>query len=218
MVEMLQEGWTSGDCCVPASPYSLPLRMASEDLHLATVLGHMDAKPIAGRGDDEPPENDPSWINKNATHHGGLVFYQHGVKSGLSDVENAVDAKDVLPEGVESSSSIPVERIVQLGSQGGVKIAIENPFAWQVPVWLASGQVDGFFLLGDWLRLDRRVLSIADGRGPQGLSTGGHKAVGPLGRKNLLESAGCWLQDPPLGWNRRSGAADACWIQPPLRR
>lgn len=214
MVEMLQEGWTSGDCCVPASPYSLPLRMASEDLHLATVLGHMDAKPIAGRGDDEPPENDPSWINKNATHHGGLVFYQHGVKSGLSDVENAVDAEDVLPEGVESSSSIPVERIVQLGSQGGVKIAIENPFAWQVPVWLASGQVDGFFLLGDWLRLDRRVLSIADGRGPQGLSTGGHKAVGRWAEKiywNLLDAGfripplagtGDQGRQTPVGYNR----------------
>lgn len=31
MVDMLAKGWTSGDCCVPASPYSLPLRMAAED-------------------------------------------------------------------------------------------------------------------------------------------------------------------------------------------
>ncbi len=46
MVDMLQKGWTSGDCCVPTSPYSLPLRMAAEDLHVSAVLGHVDAKPI----------------------------------------------------------------------------------------------------------------------------------------------------------------------------
>ena len=49
MVDMLEKGWTSGDCCVVASANSLPLRMASEDLHLATVLGHVDAKPIPHR-------------------------------------------------------------------------------------------------------------------------------------------------------------------------
>ena len=54
MVDMLSRGWTSGDCCLPASPNSLPLRMAAEDLHLARTLGHVPAKPIAGRDRDDP--------------------------------------------------------------------------------------------------------------------------------------------------------------------
>lgn len=188
MVEMLQEGWTSGDCCVPPSPYSLPLRMASEDLHLATVLGRMDAKPIAGRADDEPPENDPSWINENATHEGGLVFYRHEASNDLD--ANDPDRKEAEGGGDDGRKLLlPVERMVKLGSQDDVKIAVENPFAWQLPVWLASGKVDGVFLLGDWLRLDRRVLSITDGRGPPGAGKVGNKAIGRWAEKSI---GICW--------------------------
>ena len=217
MVEMIQEGWTSGDCCVPPSPYSLPLRMASEDLHLATVLGHVDAKPIAGRRDDEPPKNDPSWINENATHNDGVVFYLPELQP-LAEREagdkTTVQAEAGIATENETKSLIPVEKMVQLGMQDEVKIAIENPFAWQVPVWLASGQVDGFFILGDWLRLDRKVLTIADGRGPQGVSLGGDQALGRWAEKiywNLLDAgfripplagSGDRGRQTPVGYNR----------------
>ena len=217
MVEMIQEGWTSGDCCVPPSPYSLPLRMASEDLHLATVLGHVDAKPIAGRRDDEPPKNDPSWINENATHNDGVVFYlpelQPRAEREAGD-KTTVQAEAGIATENETKSMIPVEKMVQLGMQDEVKIAIENPFAWQVPVWLASGQVDGFFILGDWLRLDRKVLTIADGRGPQGVSLGGDQALGRWAEKiywNLLDAgfripplagSGDRGRQTPVGYNR----------------
>ena len=61
MANMLAEGWVSGDCATPALDASLPLRMASEDCHVAASIGHVDAKPIAGRGDDEPILFSPSW-------------------------------------------------------------------------------------------------------------------------------------------------------------
>ena len=213
MVEMLQEGWTSGDCCVPPSPYSLPLRMASEDLHLAAVLGRTDAKPIAGRNDDEPPENEPSWINENAIHEGGLVFYRH---EAAQELDGNGLIRDGLPAEVAdvSKSFLPVERMVQLGSQEAVKIAVENPFAWQLPVWLASGQVDGIFLLGDWLRLDRKILSVTDGREPPGPNSIGNKAIGRWAEKiywNLLEAGfripplagtGDQGRQTPVGYNR----------------
>ncbi len=207
MVEMLQEGWTSGDCCVPPSPYSLPLRMASEDLHLATVLGHTDAKPIAGRGDDEPPENDPSWISENATYEGGLVFYRHDASNDTDVNEpSREDAEGDQGEvGDEKRTLLPVERMVQAGSQQEVKIGVENPFAWELPVWLASGQVDGVFLLGDWLRLDRRILSVTDGRGPPGATTVGNKAIGRWAEKiywNMLEAG---FRIPPLAGSGDKG-------------
>jgi hypothetical protein len=210
MVNMLQEGWTSGDCCVPASPYSLPLRMASEDLHLAGVLGHMDAKPIAGRSDDEPPENEPSWIDERATHEHGLVFYRFGGTPPM-DANEPEPAKLGADSGI---AALPVERLVKQGASDEVRIAVENPFAWQLPVWLASGQLDGFFLLGDWLRLDRRIVSITDGRGPQGVTTGGNKAIGRWAEQiywNLLEAgfripplagSGDQANATPVGYNR----------------
>jgi hypothetical protein len=188
MVEMLDKGWTSGDCCVPASRYSLPLRMASEDLHLAAVLGHVDARPIPGRDKDHPPENEPSWIAEDARHHGGLLFYGP-------------------PLHETDESRLPVERLVDAARDDEVRVAIENPFAWPLPVWLASGQIDGLFLLGDWLRLDRKVMKVSEGRSPEGPTMGDGRGVGRWAERiywNLLEAG---LRIPPLaGGGDQSGS------------
>ena len=198
MVDMLREGWTSGDCCVPTSPYSLPLRMASEDLHLAAVLGHMDAKPIAGRALDELPENDPAWINEHATHEEGLIFYRD-LGSNHENIESTHRTKGAGPGANDGRKLLlPVEQMIQLGRREEVKIAIENPFAWQLPIWLASGQVDGFFLLGDWLRLDRKVLSISNGRGPQGATTTGNQVMGRWAEKIYWNMLDAGFRIPPL--------------------
>ncbi|QDT03658.1 hypothetical protein K227x_20420 [Rubripirellula lacrimiformis] len=160
MVNMRSKGWTSGDACVTASPNSLPLRMVSEDLHLAAVMGHVDAKPIPRRDRDDPPIIDPMWIRDDVATHDGLAFY------GLD------------PNQHPPSESIPSQWIAATSDQSDVQIAIENPFAWALPIWLASERIDGFFVLGDWLRLDRKVLSVRSGQQTQSLVKGTHHAVG----------------------------------------
>lgn len=188
MVDMLDKGWTSGDCCVPTSKYSLPLRMASEDLHLAAVLGEVEPRPIPGRDRDDPIQHEPTWIGADAQHFGGLVLYGAAV-------------------GADDASKLPVERLVDVISDDQVRVAIENPFAWQLPVWLASNQVDGIFVLGDWLRLDRKVAKVSNGRGPQGPSVGDGRAVGRWAERiywNLLEAG---FRIPPLaGSGDQAGA------------
>ncbi len=187
MVDMLAAGWTSGDCCVVASPNSLPLRMAGEDLHVAGVLGHVNAKPIPRRGSDDEIENDPSWIRKDVIHHDGIVVYG-------------------APDSV-FGTQLPSEWIADLPEDDKTKVAIENPFAWPLPVWLASERVDGFFVLGDWLRLDRKVDRPQDGRGPTGLSIGSNTELGHWALtiyRNMLEAG---LRIPPLaGSGNDSGA------------
>ena len=74
MVDMFAEGWVSGDAWVPASDYSLPLRMASEDLHHSAVAGDVPARPIAGRDKDDPIVYEPSWIRADATIKDGLAI------------------------------------------------------------------------------------------------------------------------------------------------
>ena len=220
MVDMLARGWTSGDCCVPASPYSLPLRMASEDLHLAAVLGHVEAKPIPGRPRDDPPENDPSWIHEQTSHHGGLTFYRFeskkAIQEDLEDTDAVGESGDSGGDPVASKegsdvasvdSLLPVERLVRKGADANLRVAVENPFAWPLPVWLASGQIDGIFLLGDWLRLERKIVSVPDGRGPQGSSMSGNHAVGRYAEKiywNLLEAG---FRLPPLAGSGDQGRA-----------
>lgn len=195
MVNMLAKGWTSGDCCVVASPNSLPLRMASEDLHMATSLGHSVAKPIPHRKSDDPIGNEPLWVRTDAAHRDGLVFY------GI----NASDLDD---------NQLPVEQIVSASKEeNGIKIAIENPFAWQLPVWLASQQIDGAFVLGDWLRLDRKVMTVKNGRPPR-FNTGSGQVVGRWGEKiyrNIIDAGfrlaplaggGSGSANTPVGYNR----------------
>jgi hypothetical protein len=185
MVDMLERGWTSGDCCVPASPLSLPLRMASEDLHLAAVLGHVEAKPIPGRDRDAPIENDPAWIREDVQHDNGLLFY-------------GIDPQ------TEAPSSLPIERLIAVSKQADAKIAVENPFAWPLPVWLASEKIAGFFVLGDWLRLDRKVLKVSDGRSPDGPSVSAELAMGRFAEQIYWQVLESGLRIPPL-----AGSGDA---------
>mgnify|MGYP003663021063 CR=1 FL=1 len=183
-IHMIQHGWTSGDCCVVGSKHSVPLRMAAEDLHVAAVLGQIEASPIPYRDAAEPIRHDPTWIREDCVHHDGLVAY------GMS----SIDAKQ-----------LPSELLVQAKSDDkSVKMAVENPFAWPLPVWLASGRVDGFFLMGDWLRLDRPVTRVTDGRRPD-RSTSGAKAIGSWAYQiytNILESG---LRIPPLAGSGNEG-------------
>jgi hypothetical protein len=148
MTDMLAAGWTSGDCCVAATAHSLPLRMAAEDLHVAASLGQLESRPIPRRGAEDPIEFDPVWIRSDAAHHGGIVVYG----------SHPPPSADLLPS----------EWIAAATDSETIKVAVENPFAWPLPVWLASGRIDGVFVLGDWLRLDRSITKVSDGRSPVG--------------------------------------------------
>ena len=184
-VHMIHEGWTSGDCCVPASQNSVPLRMASEDLHVAAVLGHVVANPIPYRDRDDPILHEPTWIREDTVHHEGLVLY------GQSTVDASRLPSELLAAADPDSSE--------------VRIAIENPFAWPLPVWLASGRVDGFFVLGDWLQLDRQFKSVGDGRGPDHDARNNPLAMGSWAYRiytNMLEAG---LRIPPLAGSGNMG-------------
>ncbi len=194
MVDMLRRGWTSGDCLVPLSPGHLPLRMAAEDLHLATTLGPLEPSPIPGRKPNDPVDHEPSWIVEQADHDGGLVVY--GAPSTGAAAANS-----------GSETRLPVERLAAIDpGTSETPVAIENPFAWPLPVWLASGRIDGVFVLGDWLRLDRKVLRVDDGRQPDRAGSGDARTVGYLAEEiywNLLEAG---FQLPPLAGSGSDGA------------
>ena len=197
VIGMRERGWTSGDCFVPPSTHSLPLRMAAEDLHLATTSEQVAANPVAGRDPDDPLYHQPIWISENAVHHDGLLFY--------GPVESAVEAG--ADSAVESGTPQPlsVERLAAVDPETtAARIAIENPLAWQLPVWLASGRIDGVFVLGDWLRLDRPVLSAGEGssagegRGPSGPEFDAKRALGFHAERIYWHLLDCGFRLPPL--------------------
>jgi hypothetical protein len=210
MVDMTQEGWLAGDCCVVPSVNSLPLRMAAEDLHVAAVLGEKRASPIPRRDADEPVEHSPSWIRTDATAPHGLLVYPDS---------NSADVASIgTPAAEPSSRAVPPEfgplvRAAQTPDHS-TRIAIENPFAWELPVWLASEQVNGVFVLGDWLRLDRRVMEVRDGRGAESFVASDPTQVGRHAEmiyRHLLNAGlpivplaggGDQSENTPVGYNR----------------
>ena len=184
-IHMIEKGWTSGDCCVPASKHSVALRMASEDLHVASVLGHVKANPIPYRENDDPIRHEPCWIREDSVHHDGLVAY------GDSVPDTKLLPSAWLAAGVKREDDL--------------RIAIENPFAWPLPVWLASGQVDGFFLLGDWLRLDQQIRRIPDGRGPDRARAKSPHAIGAWAYEIYINMLEAGLRIPPLAGSGNDG-------------
>lgn len=205
MINMLSSGWTSGDCLVRGSVHSVPLRMASEDLHLATVTQPQVAKPIAGRKSSDAIENEPSWIVQDVNASNGLAFYGPDTQA-LASIDIPSRALVAVARAKNASAEIP--------NPPENRVAIENPFAWPLPVWLASGQIDGCFVLGDWLRLDKQVMSVKDGRSPVGPTFSDGKTTGLWAETiywNMLDAgfqmaplagSGDQVTGSPIGYNR----------------
>jgi len=193
MVDMIKDGWVSGDACVLPSPNSLPLRMASEDLHVAAVIGHQDAKPIPSRDRDEDIDHSPTWIRDDVVYDHGLLYY------GLQE----------LGEPAETSP-IALSRLADLPRDNDeVRVAIETPFAWPLPVWIASERVDGIFLLGDWLQPGRTRISVKDGRNPDEPRIKDPAELGRFATQiyfNLLEAG---IRLAPLAGSGNEGKATA---------
>ncbi|WP_236696579.1 hypothetical protein [Rhodopirellula islandica] len=173
MVRMRPEGWTSGDCLLPRSPESLPMRMTAEDLHLATVIRDPD---VAGRGTEKPiprrkagklfgegdsiltPEGwptEPLWIDANVDCLAGLAFYRDLADSDWQPTASGEFASEELAS---------LGWLAGLPADSSTRVAVENPFAWLLPIWLASEKIDGVFVLGDWLQLNESVTRVPEGR------------------------------------------------------
>lgn len=173
MVDMRAEGFLSGDLAYSGPSTDLSLLMAAEDLHVVTRVSPGERGDRDSGGDKAPSRRsrpaavtqktdevaadeanaEPIWTGQVATDHDGLLVYPPRTES----------LNDESPDGDQID---------------GTRIAIADPFAWQLPVWLATGRIDGFFLLGDWLREDRRIDRIGSGRPPAEIGFKGEQGPG----------------------------------------
>jgi hypothetical protein len=115
---------------------------------------------------------------------------------------------------VQGTEALPSETAPDRASDKS-HVAIANPFSMRLPLHLASGKVDGIFLLGDWLREGNPIVSLSkirDSRPPTEIGFSG--ALGP-GRYaesiywRILE-AGLPLV-PLAGTGTRQANPDSAW-------
>lgn len=137
ILNMASLGWTSLDAFAPDSRHDLSQRLRSEGLDIAWINDLKNDE----KTNSPPVRTDPV---------GDLIFYSLDESTEKSEPT------------IRDSTLAALTRLTK--RPGAEKIAIENPFAWALPVYFASQKIDGMFVLGDWLRLDSPVLKPNRGR------------------------------------------------------
>jgi hypothetical protein len=117
--------------------------------------------------------------------HGGRI-YAFGM-SPRSDNDPALPARD-------APSS---EFLKTIRAAGAKHFAMGEPYAWDLPVWVASQQVDSFLLLGPYLSLAERDLTTLGGHPRDPLRFGGVEGLGRYCEDVYYQLLDCGLRLPP---------------------
>ena len=163
IADLAAEGWYSGDLHVHRPPQDMKLLMRSEDLHIAPVITWWN--------------NRSSWANRAPpeeplVHFDGNRFYR--VMAGEDEREGGAlmffgRRRPLAITGSSREYPSPMKFIQQARQDGpfsksSVWIDVEKPFWWDVPIWLASGQIDSIGLANNHMCRSSVYASEAWGR------------------------------------------------------
>jgi hypothetical protein len=136
ITELKAHGWWSGELHVHRPVEDVSLLMRAEDLHVAPVITWWNNRNVWS--DRAPPKELLVRFDGDRYYHvmsgedereGGALLY-FGLKEPLA----------IATTDREFPS--PMRFLREARRQEHVHVDIEKPFWWDVPVWLASGQVD----------------------------------------------------------------------------
>ena len=136
LVNLSGEGWWSGELHVHRPLADVELLMRAEDLHVAPVITWWNNTDL-WRGKELPS---PLQVRFD-----GDRFYH--VMGGEDEREGGALLYFDLPRPLAITGSArefpsPVQFLREARKTAGAHVDIEKPFWWDVPVWLATGQVD----------------------------------------------------------------------------
>lgn len=170
-IDMSKEGWWSGDLYIDRPEQDIELFMEADDLHIAPLIdwGTPPAmKRVAGNEKSRPrpaiktdakaaPPGTPVQFDTNRFYArvtgrddraGGLMLLFNLTErpSLFADTEAGAD------EGAKKfDAEFPsaVELLKAARSQSGKHVDVPRAFAWDLPVWVASGMVDSVGVVSD---------------------------------------------------------------------
>lgn len=156
--DLAAEGWWSGELHVHRPLADIELLMRAEDLHVAPVITWWNKQnQWAGR---EVPTEPLVRFDGNRYYHvlagederegGALLFFQLHRPLAIADA------------GREYPS--PMQFLAEARKHKGVWIDVEKPFWWDVPTWVASGQVDSIGLANNHMCRSRMYEDEAWGK------------------------------------------------------
>ena len=151
LADLAKEGWWSGELHVHRPLAEVPLLMEAEDLHVAPVITWWCNRKTnrnlwEGTGiGTEPIPADPL-VRFNGDRYYHLLGGEDEREGGALLYFNLPKPLDLSGSGPEYPSPMTFVAEARRRAGAGVWIDIEKPFWWDVPIWLASGQVDSIGL------------------------------------------------------------------------
>jgi hypothetical protein len=158
LVDMPAKGWWPGDTHVHRPLQDVELLMRAEELHVAPVITWWNQRNLWAK--QKLPDEPLVRFDGNRFYHtmagedereGGALLYFH-LKRPLDITEAAREFPSPLAFAEEARKD------------KGVWIEAEKPFWWDVPVWVAAGQVDSLGLANNHMCRDKMYETEAWGK------------------------------------------------------
>jgi hypothetical protein len=177
IANLAADGWWSGEMHVHRPVEDAELLMRAEDLHVAPVITWWNNRNLWS--DREPPQRLLTRFDTDRYAH---------VMGGEDEREGGALLFFHLPRplaitGASREYPSPMRFLREARQHEGAWIDIEKPFWWDVPVWLASDQVDSIGLANNHMCRDQMYENEAWGK-PRNADA----LPGPLGN-------GYWTQE-----------------------
>ena len=158
IANLAAKGWYAGDLHVHRPLKDIRLLMQAEDLHVAPVITWWNNRDLWK--DREIPARLLEHFDENRYYH--LMAGEDEREGGALMFYNLRRPLKITGSGREFPS--PMKFVKAARRHKNVWIDVEKPFWWDVPVWLASGEIDSIGLANNHMCHNRMYESEAWGK------------------------------------------------------
>jgi len=150
VANLAERGWFSGDLHVHRPPADAELLMRAEDLHVGGFVTWWNDQPAAAatglraqvRKFDGDRFVDPT-VGEDERQGGALLLLRLNEALALPHLYYDEKGRIAHKVGAEADEYPPAIELVRAArAQGEVHVALEKPFWWDTPTWVALGLVD----------------------------------------------------------------------------
>ena len=158
IADLAAQGWYSGDLHVHRPVEEIELLMRAEDLHVAPSITWWN--------------NQNRWASRELPQDPVMQFDGQrfcDVMAGEDEREGGAlmyfgRRRPLAIAGASREHPSPMQFVEQARREGPVWIDVEKPFWWDVPIWLASGQIDSIGLANNHMCRSTMLANEAWGR------------------------------------------------------
>ena len=203
IADLSAEGWWSGDLDVEAITGFFPLALRADDLHVAEVVIASNAKSLGAPRRSPGVRKPPARPRQPQPGAAWEIAPGHFVR--ISAVGDFREGGAVLIAGLQKPLKLPAARAAEPSTTallaeaqllGRCWIDVVNPASLDLPIWLASGQVDSIELASS--RLLRRGYSpLVGGRPFDRTMYPGKEGPAKWDEAIYYQLLNCGLQIPP---------------------